>query len=289
MPISEPREVTPRLLRSWPLPEPGNSKYARGRVAVLGGAARTPGAAQLCAVAALRVGAGHLSLGVASQVATAVAVATPEAGVTALPSSEDGSILGTGLESFATALQQADALVVGPGLDSPEDTAVVVAQVIQLIGPHTSLVVDAFALGSLPSLLPLDPKLAERTVLTPNDTEAGLLLGRPLGDDLVADVGSLAQEFGTVVACHDLVAHPDGRMWRVSVGHSGLATSGSGDVLAGAVGGLLARGAEPAQAACWAKYVHAAVGERLGAQVGGIGFLAREIPDQLPVVLNELT
>ena len=74
----------------------------------------------------------------------------------------------------------------------------------------------------------------------------------------------------------------------MGVGHSGLATSGSGDVLAGAVGGLLARGAEPAQAACWAKYLHAAAGERLAARIGRLGFLAREVLAELPLVLSEL-
>jgi ADP-dependent NAD(P)H-hydrate dehydratase len=125
-------------------------------------------------------------------------------------------------------------------------------------------------------------------VLTPNDGEAELLLRRPLGEDRAADVAGICDAYGCVVACGDLVGHPDGRQWRVSVGHSGLATSGSGDVVAGAVGGLLARGAEPAQAACWAKYLHATAGERLAARVGRIGFLAGEILQELPSLLNEL-
>jgi len=78
-----------------------------------------------------------------------------------------------------------------------------------------------------------------------------------------------------------------GESWSAPAGHSGLGTSGSGDVLAGALVGLLARGVQPAQAACWATYLHAA-GDRLAARVGSLGFLARELLDQLPLVITEL-
>jgi NAD(P)H-hydrate repair Nnr-like enzyme with NAD(P)H-hydrate dehydratase domain len=74
----------------------------------------------------------------------------------------------------------------------------------------------------------------------------------------------------------------------VSSGHPGLGTSGSGDVLAGAIGGLLARGTQPMQAAAWGTYLHAAAGDRLAARVGRLGFLARELLDELPLLLTEL-
>lgn len=284
----DPAEVTPRSLRDWPLPAAGSSKYLRGRVLVIGGATSSPGAVQLAGLAALRVGGGHLSLAVAGPAAVPLAVATPEAGVTALPADEAGSVLPDGMGLLEHSLGDVDAVVLGPGLDAPELTLDVVRRVLELTGPDTSLVVDAFALGALADLPKLPDDLAARVVLTPNDREAELLLQRSLGPEILPDVAEIAARYGTVVACHDLIAHPDGRSWRVSVGHSGLATSGSGDVLAGALGGLLARGAEPAQAACWAKYLHAAAGERLAARIGRLGFLAREILDELPQVLNEL-
>lgn len=91
-----------------------------------------------------------------------------------------------------------------------------------------------------------------------------------------------------MVSCRGWIADPQGALWQVATGHSGLGTSGSGDVLAGAVVGLLARGAEPAQAACWATHIHAAAGDRLSARIGPLGFLARELVDELPVVITEL-
>lgn len=286
----EPAEVTPRLLREWPLPAAGSSKYQRGRVLVIGGAAGSAGAVQLAGLAALRVGAGHLSLAVAEPAAVAVAVATPEAGVTGLTVDEAGSVLPNSLRRLEESLGNADALVLGPGLNSPELTREVVARVLSMTGPYVHLVIDAFAIGALADLPQLSDSLAARIVLTPNDGEAELLLQRQLDDaEIIPDVVEIATRYRSVVACRDVIAHPDGRRWRVSVGHSGLATSGSGDVLAGALGGLLARGADPAQAACWAKYLHAAAGERLAARIGKIGFLAREILDELPQVLNELS
>ncbi|MCC6496953.1 MAG: NAD(P)H-hydrate dehydratase [Propionibacteriaceae bacterium] len=284
----DPVEVTPRSLRDWPLPAAGSSKYLRGRVLVIGGAASSPGAVQLAGLAALRVGGGHLSLAVAAAAAVPLAVATPEAGVTALPTDDAGSVLPDGIRLLERSLRDVDAVVLGPGLDAPGLTLEVVSRVVAMTGPDVALVIDAFALGALADLPKLPDHLAARAVLTPNDGEAELLLQRPLSPEVLPDVAEIASRYGTVVACHDVIAHPDGRCWRVSTGHSGLATSGSGDVLAGALGGLLARGAEPAQAACWAKYLHAAAGERLAARIGRLGFLAREIVEELPQVLSEL-
>ena len=97
-------EVTPALLRDWPLPEAGNSKYDRGRVLVVGGAAQTPGAVLLTGLAALRVGAGHLTMAVAAPAAVALAVVVPEAGVVGLPASDGGSVLGNDLGAIANDL-----------------------------------------------------------------------------------------------------------------------------------------------------------------------------------------
>ena len=285
---TEPTTITADLLRGWQLPS-GDTKYERGRVLVIGGAARTPGAAQLAGLAALRVGGGHLSLAVAAPVAVALAVVTPEAGVTGLATNDAGSVLDDDIGILAGQLERSDAVIIGPGLDAPELTSEVVEAALPLIGPQTAVVLDAYALGALPRLAHLEGDLAARTVLTPNNSEAELLLGRPLGDDVDADVAEIVDRYGAVVALNDIIASPDGKRWRLGVGTSGLATSGSGDVLAGAVGGLLARGGEPAQAACWAKYLHGEAAERLGVRVGRLGFLAREILDELPGVLTQLS
>jgi ADP-dependent NAD(P)H-hydrate dehydratase len=284
---SRSREVTPSLLREWALPAATDSKYSRGRVLIVGGAARTPGAAQLSGLAALRVGAGHLTLAVAGSAAVALAVATPESGVTGLPENAAGSVLGEDLTAIESDLGRADVVVVGPGLDDAEQAKLLLQTLLPLLNPEAWLLLDAYA---LPALAELDAdKRPDRLALTPNTTEASVLLGRDLGDDLAAEVAVIAERYAAIVSCQGVVAGPDGRTWRISAGHGGLATSGSGDVLAGALAGILARGADGDQAACWATHVHAAAGDRLAAGVGPLGFLAHELLDQLPRVMVELT
>jgi NAD(P)H-hydrate repair Nnr-like enzyme with NAD(P)H-hydrate dehydratase domain len=78
---------------------------------------------------------------------------------------------------------------------------------------------------------------------------------------------------------------PDGRAWHYRGGGPGLGVSGSGDVLAGIVGGLLARGAAPITAVLWAVWLHGEAGRQLGTRIGGAGFLAREIPAEIPGLL----
>ncbi len=127
--------ITPNFLRDWALPEPGAGKYGRGQVLVVGGAARTPGAAVLSALAALRVGAGRLTLAVARSVAPTVAVAVPESGVEPLDEDPDGHVaIGAG-EGIAETAGSADAVLIGPGLDEPEGTRDLVATLAQAVGP----------------------------------------------------------------------------------------------------------------------------------------------------------
>jgi ADP-dependent NAD(P)H-hydrate dehydratase len=287
--MSTPSEVvTPALLRDWSLPEVSGSKHGRGRVLVVGGAAKTPGAAILAGLAALRVGAGHLQLAVASSTAVPMAVAIPEAGVIGLAETAGGSVRGDSASDLEGALAAVDVVLVGSGLDDADETAALLRGLAPLVAKEASVVLDAYALGVLVDLDDVRSAFGGRYVLTPNTEEAARLLGDE-PDDMSAGVVEIARRYEAVVSCQGLVADPDGRRWEVRAGHVGLATSGSGDVLAGCVTGLLARGASPAQAACWATHLHASAGDRLAGRVGPLGFLGRELLDELPPLLVELT
>ena len=127
--------------------------------------------------------------------------------------------------------------------------------------------------------------LPPETVLSPNTEEAAILLGREV-DDVAEAVTLIAARYGAVTSCFGEVAGPrDDRSWHVDAGGPGLGTSGSGDVLAGAIAGLLARGADAAQAAVWATHLHAAAGDRLSERIAPVGFLARELCAELPHAL----
>jgi ADP-dependent NAD(P)H-hydrate dehydratase len=289
---AEPRTVTPALLRGWPLPPPGQDKHARGSVLVVGGAARSPGAVLLAGVAALRTGAGRLQLGVAATAAPALSVAVPEALVVPLVEADGGRVDPCCADDLVDLVGAADVLCVGPGLDDADLATALVERLLPMLGERTLVVLDAYALGALPRLDGAAAVLRGRTVLTPNSGETAVLLGldeAPPDDALDEVAREISDRFGVVVTARGHVAAPEGGAWADGSGSAGLGTSGSGDVLAGTVAGLLARGATPDQAAVWGGHVHATAGERLAARVGPLGYLARELLDEAPAVLTELS
>ena len=284
-----PELITPELLRDWALPSPTGSKKARGKLLVVGGASRTPGGVALAGLAALRVGAGHVQLAVAASVAPALAVAFPEVGVIPLPHDDSGTVLGRpAAEACAEAVEGVDAVLVGPGLDDPDEAEALLEGVLARVGDDVAVSLDAFALGVLPQVRDALGRRQVAPVLTPNGYELGRLLDRECDGD-EDDVAEAAATYAACVSAGSTIADRDGQVWRVPSGHPGLATAGSGDVLAGLVAGLLGRGAEPAQAACWGTYLHSTAGERLASAVGRVGFLARELVDHVPSVLAELS
>ncbi|MCD5343832.1 NAD(P)H-hydrate dehydratase [Arthrobacter sp. AK04] len=297
-----PTLVTPSLLRDWPLPAPGEDKYSRGSVLVIGGARATPGAALLAGAAALRAGAGKLTLAVAESVAVQVGVALPECGAMGLPETSSGSVTGEGLERIGSYLDRADAILVGPGLDDPDLAEDLLRALLEREaaggekddGGGPAVVLDAFALGALVNVADRFGPWKRRLILTPNPKEAEILLGRDL-KDLPADVVEISDRYQAVVSCQGLIARPSGldvpeesELWKITTGYGGLGTSGSGDVLAGAIAGLRARGTTGPQAACWGTHLHAAAADRLASRLGPLGFLARELADELPALMLEL-
>ncbi|QGN49106.1 NAD(P)H-hydrate dehydratase [Micromonospora sp. WMMD558] len=277
--------ITPALLRDWALPMPSGGKESRGTVLVVGGSRFTPGAVLLAGVAALRAGAGVLQLAAAESTAAALSIQVPEALVVGLPETADGAVAGAGGDRLGELVAEADVVAVGPGLKDIDETGLLLRTVLDAASRETALVLDAYALGALSHAPDLLVGAGRPVVLTPNLTEARHLLGREPGDDLDAAAAELAGRYDAVVSLYGHIATPDGRGWREESGDAGLGTSGSGDVRAGLLAGLLSRGAEPAQAACWGAFAHAVSGQRLVPQYGRIGFLARELLDEIPHTL----
>lgn len=286
--------VTPATLREWPLPLLGDSKDERGRALVVGGSVPNPGGAMLSAEASLRAGAGKVQLVTAEPVAPLVAVQLPEAMVRGAAVTSDGDL---DERAAAVALELADdakALLVGPGvLDVDDAVALMGALVPSLEVPV--LVIDALALAWVtqePSRLKDYPG---QPVLSPNVKELALTLGideDACDQDVPGRCAELARLTGAVVTSGretTWVAEPSGeQVWRIDVGGPGLAVAGSGDVKAGVILGLCARGVEPVQAVVWGSYLHGATGDRLSSRVGPTGFLARELSAQIPALLTEL-
>lgn len=271
-------------LRAHPLPAHDGEvdKDARGRVLVVGGSREVPGGVLLASVAALRAGAGKLQIATVASVAPGLALAVPEALVVALPETEEGGFGDGAAELVAKRLDRCDALLVGPGMTGDAGG---VAAALAAVACDAALVLDAGALTCAHA------PIAARTghaVLTPHAGEMATLLGVER-DAVLADPDAHARDaarrLGSIVALKGtttVIATPDGMLLRYGGGGVGLATSGSGDTLAGIVTGLLARGADPVTAAAWGVWLHGAAGAALAKSYGRVGFLARELLAEVP-------
>lgn len=285
--------VTPATLRAWPLPAPGESKEERGRLVVVGGTSRTPGAVRLAGEAALRAGAGKLRLATVASTTAALGVAVPECATVPLAATDDGAIAVAAAPTILKEAEQTDAVLLGTGFTDPDESVELLAEVLPSL--RAPVVLDALASAFLTEHPDGVAHLEGRAIATLNLSEVAHTAGCR-EDEVEANpagvAATVAGRSGIVVVCGGPAKHiaaPDGRRWVVEGGGPGLGVSGSGDVLAGIVAGLLARGAEPEQAAVWGSAVHARLGEVLAARVGTLGYLARDLPAGVPVALTELS
>lgn len=286
-------ELTADLLRRFPLPEiaEDSSKEDRGRLLVIAGNREIAGAAMLAGVAALRAGAGKLQIGTAASAAASLTVAVPEARIVSYPEADSGCIAEAGVAPLLDLAASSHAVLVGCGLTHGPPLDRLLAGLLDGVGA-SPIVIDAAALECLPAV---ESKLAaspSRAIILPHAGEMAQLLGRDrerieAGPEAAArEAAERFQVCAILKGRYSFIASPDGQSFRLEGGGVGLATSGSGDVMAGLVGGLAARGADPLTALLWGAWLHAESGRILTEKVGRVGFLARELPDQVPGLLG---
>ena len=284
-------EIDARLLRDWPLPQPGGDadKDDRGSTLVIAGSSETPGAAVLAATSALRAGAGRLAVATIASVTGGLALALAEARVITLPESDFGGPAADGLAKIDARLAKADAVLLGPGLQDAAATRAFTRRLLKRTS-RAQIVLDSLAMDVV-----LDVRRFERApLLTPHAGEMAHLTGLAK-EEVNADPERHAREaalrWNAVVALKGsttFIATPDGDCWRHVSSQAGLGTSGSGDVLAGLIVGLAARGAPLAQAAAWAVALHARAGRALSERLGPIGYLASELAAEIPGLMHKL-
>ncbi|MDN3564912.1 NAD(P)H-hydrate dehydratase [Paeniroseomonas aquatica] len=294
--MSAVEPVDAALLRAMPLPEhrEGEDKNRRGRVLVIGGSTEVPGAAYLSGMAALRAGAGKLQIATVRSMAPQLALAMPEARVTGLGETPAGGIDPAEASRLAGRIGGVDAVVLGPGMLDAAAVAALTRDLLADAEGSAGFVLDAEALAGLRDCRPALRRHAGRLVLTPHAGEMAGLLDLPKAAVEADPLGAARQAaalLGAVVVmkggCSHIVS-PQGQAWSCDQGNVGLATSGSGDTLAGIIAALMARGAAPVVATLWGVFLHGEAGNRLAQAQGPIGFLAREIPAELPRIMREV-
>jgi ADP-dependent NAD(P)H-hydrate dehydratase len=289
-----PIHVDDSVLARHPLPGTDDvaSKRDRGHVLIIGGSAETPGGVLLAGIAALRAGAGRVQIATVASVARALAIQLPEARVTALPETRTGAISPDGASELRRTVEESDVVLVGTGAIEASPTAELLEAVVPTVPSDTALIVDAGALHGYRGLSPRGRGAHLRVTLLPNPGEMCALLDEPferVEHDPVWALRTAVDRFTATIALRDEVtwiAEPGGDIHRDTSGDPALATSGSGDVLAGCVAGLAARGAAPVTALLRAVHAHGSAGSRLARRDSGPGLLARELVDLLPVELN---
>lgn len=255
-----------------------------GHVQIFGGSVGFTGAPVLAALGALRTGAGLVSVAVPQEVWPIVAQTCLCAMAAPLPQG------GAMLPAMLDILSNRTAALIGPGMGRDPQVAQAIRGVIRKA--PCPLVVDADGINALAAHI--DVLAARRdkvTVLTPHGGEFARLLGRPVADPL-ADGLAFSAQTGCVLVLkghRTLTLLPDGRAFRNTTGNPGMATGGSGDVLAGVILALLGQGFSPEKAAYGGVYLHGLAGDLAAARLGEYSLTAGDLPDFLPAALLTAT
>ena len=266
-----------------------------GRALIVAGSSNYVGAAYLAASAATRVGAGLVTLAVPTSILAAVAGRATEPTYLPLPESEPGEIDAGGAAALISrSLPGYDALLVGCGLGQAPATKTLVRRLLCSGAPMPPTVVDADGLNILAAEGDGWERLSAPTVLTPHPGEMSRLTGASTVEIQANRTGYAlcsAAEWNTITVlkgAHTVVATPEGKAAVSPYANAGLASAGTGDVLAGVVAGLISQGVRPEAAAELGVFLHGEAGERARDDLGAAGMVAGDLLAALPGVIRDL-
>ncbi|HEX8105876.1 MAG TPA: NAD(P)H-hydrate dehydratase [Solirubrobacteraceae bacterium] len=280
--------IDPAVLAEIPRRGADATKFSSGAVVVLGGSAGLTGAPTMAALGAQRAGAGYVTVATARSAQLGFQVKLLEAMTRGLPD-EDGALTEASVEPALTALERAGAAVLGPGLGRADHT-VQFARAVARRAP-VPLVLDADGLNAHAGRLEDLAARTAPTVLTPHAGELGRLLGvdsAAIGERRIEHAQDAARRAGAIVVLKGddtIVALPDGRTAIARGGAPGLATAGTGDVLSGVIGALLAKGMAPATAVCAGVHAHQCAGRLAAEPHGPDTVIASDVIAALPAAL----
>lgn len=285
------RLLTPDAVAASLPPRASDShKGSYGHVLIAAGALGKSGAAALCGRAALRAGAGLVTLASPAPALVGQLVATPELMTQPLADDDGAWTFGSeGLARFLAALEGKDSVVLGPGIGVTPATRALTRWLVE--SSPVPLVIDADGLNCLAGDLSCLDRKRGPIVLTPHPGEMARLAGRSTAEvqaDRLFAARELAERHGVVVVLkgsRTVIASPNGLVAINPTGNPGMASGGMGDALAGIIGALLAQGLEPTEAAETGVFWHGAAGDDVARRQGEAGLLASDVIEALPPAL----
>lgn len=279
--------ITPEIVRRiMPTRDADGHKGIYGRVLVVGGSEGLSGAVAMTSMAALKAGAGLVTLAVPASLHDLMEVKLTEVMTRPLPETEDISLSTEAISATEELLAAADVMAIGPGMSTNEDTMSYIRQLLP--GLTKPVVIDADGLNALVGAVELVKNCPGPVVLTPHPGEMARLMGiktEEVQNNRVEIVLKAAREWNAVIVLkgnRTLIAAPDGSLYVNPTGNPGMATGGTGDVLTGIIAGLLGQGLLPLHAASVGVYFHGLAGDLAVADKGMLSLVAGDLLEYLP-------
>jgi len=276
--------LAPRLLQAH--------KGDYGHLFVVAGSPGKTGAAAMVCSGALRMGTGLVTLGIPAALNPILEAKLTEAMTEPLPDVGTGYLSSDAGESIVQLLGGKTAVALGPGISTqPQVQEFLLDLIPQLSLP---LVIDADGITALAAGPEVLKKCKDNVILTPHPGEMARLMGLTTDKvqaDRIGVATACAAEYGCIVVLKGyktIIATPEEEVYINTTGNPGMASGGTGDVLTGMIGGLLAQGLPPVEAATWGTYLHGLAGDRAAQTVGEIPLIAGDIIDRIPDALNEV-
>jgi NAD(P)H-hydrate epimerase len=282
-----------RTVSSYLKPRAGDShKGTAGHLFIVAGSPGKTGAAAMTAMAAMRSGAGLVTVGVPKSLNPAIEPMILEAMTCPLPENTEGFLSELSFDAIIHNLVGKKCLAIGPGLGTDSSTKKLVTKLLR--SSHLPVILDADALNLLAGETRLLKKLGIPVILTPHPGEMSRLTGKKISEIQEGRI-ACAREFAVEFNLHlvlkgagTVIAHPDGSLFINPTGNSGMASGGMGDILTGIIAGFVAQGYPAEEAARIAVYLHGTAGDRLAESMGPFGFLASDILNSIPAQIGSL-
>lgn len=285
--------LTAECVKKWLPPRQSPAHKGNfGRVLVIAGSRGMTGAASLAGEAALRSGAGLVTVAVPETLHDIMEGKLTEAMTVALPDTGSGSLSREARSRILSLLENMDVLAIGPGLSQAPEAVTLVRELLPAI--KIPFVLDADALNALAGEVGILGNLQAPAVITPHPGEMARLMGvapKDIQADRIGNAVKASAAWNVVTllkGSRTVVAAPDGAVYINPTGNPGMATGGSGDVLTGIVVSLIAQGLKPARAAAAGAYFHGLAGDLAAREKGMMGLIAGDIISALPAAMKEL-